>query len=304
MIRHNRIILLVVGVCFLTEAISGQKLTDTLPEQPKTKPWVPMVMSMVIPGSGQIYNKTYWKAPLIAGGVGGGLYATMHYQKLYGDFRSAYNSKLLAVENPSLYYDYYPDFTLQQLSDFRDRYQLYAKIGMSVTTAIYLVNVVDAYASAQTTRTPRAATLMSAILPGSGQIFNKKYWKAPIIYGGFATLYYFSEYNHKQFIKYRDMYNQKIASRTNPDIVDPAPQFSAEAIRLEREDWRRNRDLNYIGIALLYILNVIDANVDAHLIDYDVSDDLSMQFVPQYGIMGAQSTFSQRCFGASLSINF
>ena len=101
------------------------------------------------------------------------------------------------------------------------------------------------------------------------------------------------------------MYEQKIASLNNPEVEDPEPLASPEAILREREYWRRNRDLNYIGIGLLYVLNVIDANVDAHLAEFDISDDLSMNISPTIAPYNTTNTIRVTgYYGATVSIRF
>ncbi len=303
MFSRSVVWLLLSGILGGNPAIFAQT-NDSILSQQEKKAWVPVAMSMVIPGSGQLYNKSYLRAPLITGAFTAGIYSTIHYRRLYNNYKKIYDLKLLSIQEPLQYPDFYPNYTITELKQYSDRYQIFSDISMASALAVYLVNVVDAYAGTQTAHNPRAATIMSAIMPGSGQVYNKKFWKVPVIYGGFATLYFFSEYNHKYYIKYRDMYNQKIASQTNPNLVDPAPQVSAEALRLQREDWRRYRDLNYIGMGLLYILNIIDANVDANLIDYDVSDNLSMTIVPECFSLPGKTFEFQPYFGTALTIKF
>lgn len=125
---------------------------------------------------------------------------------------------------------------------------------------------------------PRLATALSALVPGAGQVYNKKYWKLPIIYGGFATFIHFGEVNNKFYLKWRRLYEQKL----DGTIDDMYINISDETLRKERERWRRNRDLNYIGIGVLYFLQVIDATVDAHLFEYDISDDLTLRYEPTF----------------------
>lgn len=125
---------------------------------------------------------------------------------------------------------------------------------------------------------PRIATVLSTFVPGAGQVYNKKYWKIPVIYGGFATFAYYSGVNNKLYLKYRKLYEQKL-----DETIDVLYEnINAETLRKERENWRRNRDLNYIGMGFLYILQIIDANVDAHLFYYDISDDLTLRYEPSF----------------------
>lgn len=130
---------------------------------------------------------------------------------------------------------------------------------------------------------PPKATFMSAVLPGLGQAYNKKYWKIPVIYAGFTGLGYYTGYNNYVYKRYKDAYETKIKiDAGDSTLTDPLPNISTDATLKSREEWRRYRDLTIIGIGLLYVAQIIDANVDAHLFDYDISEDLSMRIEPVY----------------------
>jgi hypothetical protein len=128
----------------------------------------------------------------------------------------------------------------------------------------------------ETAHSPRRATLYSTFLPGAGQVYNQAYWKVPIIYGGFAAFTYFIHYNNMEYLKYRSLYEQKVAGT----IDDLYRDINEETLRREREKWRRFRDLNYIGFGFLYLLQILDATVEAHLFEYDISDDLTLRYQP------------------------
>ncbi|MBL0104263.1 MAG: hypothetical protein IPP51_11220 [Bacteroidetes bacterium] len=122
------------------------------------------------------------------------------------------------------------------------------------------------------------AALYSAILPGLGQAYNKKYWKLPILYAGFGTLYYFIHSNNVEYQKYKTalLYRYDSDSLT----IDPYEKYTTEDIKIRRDYYRRNRDLSYILTGILYTLNILDAYVDSQLMDFDVSDDLSLHTAP------------------------
>ncbi len=138
---------------------------------------------------------------------------------------------------------------------------------------------------------PRKATIYSAVLPGLGQIYNRKYWKLPLVYGGFATFGYFINFNNEQYITYRQAYsdiidsdpytNSHLGLKVNPYLLQP-DQISnyTEALRRQKDYWRRNRDLVVISTVAFYAINIIDASVDAHFFNFDISDDLSINWVP------------------------
>ena len=129
----------------------------------------------------------------------------------------------------------------------------------------------------------KKATIYSAILPGLGQAYNKKYWKIPIIYAGFGTLIYFINLNGKEYRKFREAYNI-VATGDSANFVNNeyVVRYNANLTQLQegRNYYRRNLELNYILSGLLYILQIVDASVDANLYNFDVSDDLSIGFDP------------------------
>lgn len=128
---------------------------------------------------------------------------------------------------------------------------------------------------------PKKATLYSTFVPGLGQAYNKKYWKIPVIYGLIGTFTYFVIYNDKQYMIYRNAYKDRVNDVTfQLDQGTYIEMLDDEQLRAEMKRWERNRNLNGIGIFLTYIANIIDANVDAHFFDYDISDDLSMRVMP------------------------
>ena len=126
---------------------------------------------------------------------------------------------------------------------------------------------------------PKKATLMSAIVPGLGQVYNKKYWKLPIIYGGFAALIYSLNFNQSEYVRFRDAYKYRIDgdSATVDNYVGILRDDDLFALQ---KSYNRYRDLSVIGLGLLYVLNVVDASVDAHLFTFDVGDDLSFNIHP------------------------
>jgi len=149
------------------------------------------------------------------------------------------------------------------------------------------------------THSPHRATFYSALLPGLGQIYNKKYWKVPIIYAGFSGLAYYAGYNNYVYKRYRDSYIAKIKGDTENDEF---ANYSKDVMLKSMDEWQRYRDLCIIGIGIFYVAQILDANVDAHLFDYDISEDLSIVVDPVYMDSRAMtyntpntSTFGLRC---------
>ncbi len=126
---------------------------------------------------------------------------------------------------------------------------------------------------------PTKATLLSTFLPGSGQIYNKKYWKAPIIYAGLGISIYFVINNDKSFKEYKTAYGYRVDS--DPETVDKYENsLSESSLKSTMEYYQRNRDLSYIITGLIYVFNIVDAAVDAHLFNFPKNDNLSFNLQP------------------------
>lgn len=123
---------------------------------------------------------------------------------------------------------------------------------------------------------PHLASVLSAVLPGAGQIYNKKYWKVPIIYAGLGALSYSIIKNQQSFRAYQN----ELIARSNKDTAAMNMNYAVypdEYLRSNRDYFRNNRDLSIIGVALIYTLNIVDAAVDAHLYNFDVNKSLSIK---------------------------
>ena len=138
------------------------------------------------------------------------------------------------------------------------------------------------------THSTKAASLMSALLPGLGQAYNKKYWKIPVIYAGLAGLTYSVVENNKKYNTFRAAYILRADLDSNTidiyddQLINGETKYSEAQLKYFKDLYQRRRDLSIIFTGLLYILNVIDAAVDAHFFTYDISDDLSLNFQPEY----------------------
>ncbi|GEM_PF-260628 len=128
---------------------------------------------------------------------------------------------------------------------------------------------------------PRKAALLAAVLPGTGQAYNKKWWKVPIVYGALGGMTWWTVDNVRTYHEYRD--NYKLLVDGDPDTNPTDPKYltvSTGTLREYRDRFRKYSEQSYLGLGLLYLLSVTDAFVDAHLYNFDVSDDLSMRLVP------------------------
>ena len=123
----------------------------------------------------------------------------------------------------------------------------------------------------------KKATIYSAILPGWGQAYNRKYWKIPIVYAGFGAVGYFVKTNHDLYTLRKEEY-KILDDDPNATTISGKPKAQ---IRVDIDTYRRTRDLSIIGLALWYGLNLIDANVDGHFYNFDVDDDLTLKIQPK-----------------------
>ncbi len=125
---------------------------------------------------------------------------------------------------------------------------------------------------------PSRAAFYSAVLPGLGQAYNKKYWKIPIIYAGMATGVYFYIQNDKDYDRFRDAYKRRLAGFTDDEFYGSGttPVISDDRLIDAQISAQKNKDISIIVSLAFYLVNIIDANVDAHLSQYNVSDDLTL----------------------------
>ncbi len=124
---------------------------------------------------------------------------------------------------------------------------------------------------------PRKATIYSAVLPGLGQAYNKKYWKIPIVYIGIGSFSYLAYNNQSEFNSYRNAY----IIRKDGGIDEYYNIITSDQGLINNMDrFRKTRDLCLIGVIVFYAIQIVDANVDANLFDFDISDDLSLKLSP------------------------
>lgn len=253
----------------LKDSISGQRMFG---------------YSLIAPGFGQLYNKSYFKAALVYSGMAAGIYTAMH-----------------SKEDPQR-----------------------QKVGLALAGASYLYSLVDgqyAFRYKEDVHSPTKATIYAALVPGLGQIYNQKFWKLPILYGGATALAYFYQRNDFRYNYFRDGYNnsiglQELESKKNQYTEEQYNAqkailvanlgrlngLSSETLRIYKNAYRRDRDYVVILSGLFYILSVMDANVDAHFFDYDISNNLSFKVQPM--LSGPQFASRSAEFGLTMNITF
>ena len=121
--------------------------------------------------------------------------------------------------------------------------------------------------------TPAKAAFFSAILPGLGQAYNKKYWKIPLVYGALGTSVYFYIDNNRKYHQYRNAYKSRLEGYTTDDLAF----LDNDRLIAGQKFYQRNRDLSALVTLAFYALNIIDANVDAALIQFNVDENLSIR---------------------------
>lgn len=126
---------------------------------------------------------------------------------------------------------------------------------------------------------PARAAFYSAVLPGLGQAYNGKYWKIPIVYTALGVGLYFYFENDRQYDRYRNAYKSRLAGYTNDEFYNESgqPRVSTSGLIEAQRYYQRNKEVSVMVTLGLYALNIIDANVDAHLQQFNVSEDLSLK---------------------------
>lgn len=218
--------------------------------------------SVVLPGTAQIYNKDYWKLPIVYGGIGAFAGTGGYYLNRYSKSKKAYEAWEIDQTGPMPEIDLGAKKTGTMLM-----------IGAGL---IYWGSLLDGVVSYESEKSPHPgrATLYSALLPGLGQIYNGELYKVPIYWGGMLASVHFLTTNHTNYIRFKKIHNE---ATTSSNYQGPV---SGETAKWYRDVYRRYRDYSIVATALVYFLQVIDANVFAYMHDFEVTDDISMQFEP------------------------
>ncbi|MDF4204190.1 DUF5683 domain-containing protein [Maribacter sp. SA7] len=150
---------------------------------------------------------------------------------------------------------------------------------------------------------PSKAAFYSAVIPGLGQIYNKRYWKVPIVWGAIGGSAYMYIYNNDQYQRFRTAFKRRQAGFTDDEFNGEGtlPLFDVDDLEYQQERFQNDRDLWLVAAIGLYALNIVDANVDAHLKQFNIDDDLSIDFEPYLDFN--QATNSPN-YGMALIIKF
>ena len=124
---------------------------------------------------------------------------------------------------------------------------------------------------------PSRAAFYSAIFPGMGQVYNKKYWKAPIVWGAMGTSIYYYLDNNKEYKRYRTAYKLRKNNLIDEFTVDGVEIISEETLERAQEQLQENRDMSLLTTVILYVLQIVEASVNAHLLQFNTDDNLSFK---------------------------
>ena len=232
--------------------------------------------SMIFIGSSQIYNKDYWKLPIIYTGIGTLAGTGGYYLHKYSKSKKAYDNFMVQKnEFESTHGNPYP-FTAPVLDTKAKRTGTWLMVGAGL---IYWGSLLDGAVCFESERNPDPgrATVYSMLLPGLGQIYNGELFKVPIYWGCLMGSVHFLMTNHTNYVRFKRIHNE--ATNPDPAISSQVP-ISGETAKWYRDVYRRYRDYSIVATAAFYFLQVIDANVFAYMHDFQVDDDISMDVEP------------------------
>ena len=244
--------------------------------------------SQVLPGSGQIINKQYWKVHFFYAGMGTMAYMGYKANQNYHRIMDEFNTPFYGPEEEYRFKEIWTSYKIER------------NIYFATATGFYIASIADALiVHTKGDHSPLTATVFSALIPGMGQVYNQKIWKVPVIFAGVASLYYVIDFNQRNYKRFGDAYKEF------PNDEFGGSRNTNELLYL-RDGYRRNRDLSIISLAGFYILNIIDANVDAHFFDWDISDDLAFKIEPMFnqGFSASLPQFQQPYTGLTFKYNF
>lgn len=232
--------------------------------------------SVVLPGTAQIYNKDYWKLPIIYGGIGALAGTGGYYLHEYSKSKKLYNDYILKKNEFESANQYTYPFEAPHLNNRAKTTGTWLMVGAGLIYWGSLLDGVICYESAKTPD-PGKAALYSALLPGLGQIYNGELFKVPIYWGCLAGSIHFLTTNNINYVRFKRIHNE--ATDPDPSISSQVP-IPAETAKWYRDVYRRYRDYSIVATVAFYLLQVIDANVFAYMHDFEVDDKISINFEP------------------------
>lgn len=264
--------------------------------------------SVIMPGSAQIYNRQYWKLPIIYGGIGAMAGTGGYYLHRYNKSKQSFDKySEVKMNYEALYGNEFP-FDAPALDTKAKQTGTWLMVGAGL---LYWGSLLDGVVNYHPDRYPHPgrATLYSALLPGLGQIYNGELFKAPLYWGLMVGSIHFLTTNNANYKRFKRIHNE--ATSPDPTVSSNVP-ISAETAKWYRDVYRRYRDYSIVATALFYLLQIIDANVFAYMHDFEVNDDISMSLEPavispynEYAMMSTPSFgHSQNAVGLKLGFSF
>ena len=281
------------------QLFSFKELFDGLSHKKEMRIGTMFAGSVILPGSAQIYNKQYWKLPIVYGGIGALAGTGGYYLHEYNKSRKLYDSYLANQEM----FDTAPVINTKAKTT-----GTWLMVGAGL---MYWGSMLDGVVNYHPDRYPHAgrATLYSALLPGLGQIYNGELFKVPIYWGCLMGSVHFLATNNINYKRFKRIHNE--ATSSDPAVSGNVP-ISGETAKWYRDVYRRYRDYSIVATALFYLLQVIDANVFAYMHDFEVSDDISMDLEPavmspynEYAMVNPPTTgIGQNAVGMKVALKF
>lgn len=256
-----------------------------------------IALSAIAPGLSQVYNGQAWKMPIIYGGAGLGLGLGLWLNKPYKDYKRQYDD--IVKYNGGSRTD-----ELNRIQGDMIRYNTFRQLAFGLAAVSYIYSLVDGCVNYPSdVAAVKKATTLSMVCPGAGQLYNKTYWKLPIVIGGGASLIYCVDFNNRGYQRFKRAYSL-LTDGDDQTQDEFNGRYDAEYLKNLKNSYRRNRDLCIILTAGFYVLQVIDAHVTAHMKTYDISDDLSMNLEPYMGNFYMQQAGQVNTVGMSLNFRF
>lgn len=255
------------------------------------------LLSMVVPGFGQFYNRDYWKIPVIYGVAGVATYFGIQHNKQYKHYKEIYDYRVSG------------DFPRSMIDPIQNNMIIHNTarqllFGAAIGTYIYMVGDGIVNYPSENTRV-QTATWLSVICPGAGQVYNKSYWRVPWVAGGFTAFLYVVDWNNRIYQRFKRAF--ELESDGDPNTkseFDGTYYGNASVLQTYKDNARRSRDLSLILTGVWYLFNIMDAHVDAHLKVFDVSDSLAWRLEPMIDNFYTHATGNVNVVGFSLSYTF
>ncbi len=253
------------------------------------------LLSAVMPGYAQIYEGNYWKAAAGYVAMGVPLALSFKQTKEYKSYKREYDALVRAGAGRA---------EIDPVQTEMIRHNTYRQLLWAGTAISYMALLADGvYNYPSETSDVKKATTLSTLMPGTGQFYNQSYWRIPFVVGAFASIGYVIDWNNRGYQRFKLAY-ELVADENDATIDEFNGRYSASFLKNMKDQYRRNRDLAIILTAGVYLLNIIDAHVDAHLKDFDVSDDLSLNVSPEVKTFGTMNSGLNNAVGLNFNFTF